>query len=101
MRGDAPAAPHSPQWQRRAPSRISRSRGSMARLSGASRICYKFSHGYPDPEAGREVMAICALRDKAIVLRPEDAVAIAKAEICVGTRLEDEGGTIEAGQDIP
>jgi altronate hydrolase len=45
-------------------------------------------------------MATCALRDKAIVLRPEDDVAIAKAEICVGTRLEDEGGTIEARQDI-
>lgn len=41
-------------------------------------------------------MATCALRDKAIVLRPEDDVAIAKGEICVGTRLEDEGGTIEA-----
>ena len=45
-------------------------------------------------------MATVALRDKAIVLRPEDDVAIAKAEICVGTVLEDAGGTIEARQDI-
>ncbi len=45
-------------------------------------------------------MATYALRDKAVVLRPEDDVAIAKAEICVGTSLEDEGGIIEARQDI-
>ncbi len=45
-------------------------------------------------------MVTVALRDKAIVLRPEDDVAIAKAEICAGTRLEDEGGAIEARQDI-
>ncbi len=50
--------------------------------------------------ARREVRVTCALRDKAIVLRPEDDVAIAKAEICAGTRLEDDGGTIEARQDI-
>lgn len=45
-------------------------------------------------------MATYPLRDKAIVLRPEDDVAIAKAEIRVGTLLEDEGGAIEARQDI-
>ncbi len=45
-------------------------------------------------------MATYTLGDKAVVLRPEDDVAIAKAEICVGTRLEDEGGIIETHQDI-
>ena len=34
-------------------------------------------------------MASHALRDKAVVLRPEDDVAIARAEICVGTLLEE------------
>jgi altronate hydrolase len=41
-----------------------------------------------------------ALRDKALVLRAEDDVAIARSEIAAGTRLEDEGGAIEARQDI-
>ena len=45
-------------------------------------------------------MVTCALRDKAVVLRPEDDVAIAKAEICAGTLLEDGGGVIEASQDV-
>ena len=45
-------------------------------------------------------MASHALRDKAVVLRPEDDVAIAKMEICAGTLLDDVGGTIEARRDI-
>ncbi|MBI4588954.1 MAG: altronate dehydratase, partial [Candidatus Rokubacteria bacterium] len=45
-------------------------------------------------------MATYALRDKAIVLRPEDDVAIARVAIGAGTCLEDESGTIEARQDI-
>src|SRR3989304_1411206 len=45
-------------------------------------------------------MVPCALRDKAVLLRSEDDVAIAKAEICVGTRLEDDGGVIEAREDL-
>lgn len=45
-------------------------------------------------------MATLRLTDRAIVLRPEDDVSVARAEICAGTRLEDEGGTIEARQDI-
>jgi hypothetical protein len=34
-------------------------------------------------------MATCALSDRAIVLRPEDDVAIAKKELTAGTVLED------------
>src|SRR3972149_6035445 len=45
-------------------------------------------------------MVTCALRDKAVVLRPEDDAAVAKAEICAGTLLEDGGGVIEASQDV-
>jgi altronate hydrolase len=45
-------------------------------------------------------MATCAITDLAIVLRPEDDVAIAKKEIPAGTILEDAGGRIEVRQDI-
>ena len=45
-------------------------------------------------------MATCAITDVAIVLRPEDDVAIAKKEILAGTVLEDAGGRIEVRQDI-
>src|SRR5215468_5399786 len=41
-----------------------------------------------------------ALSDKAIVLRPEDDVAIAKAELATGTVLDDEGIRIEVRQDV-
>ncbi|MEK7444052.1 MAG: altronate dehydratase family protein, partial [candidate division NC10 bacterium] len=45
-------------------------------------------------------MATCAITDVAIVLKPEDDVAIAKKEIPAGTVLEDAGGRIEVRQDI-
>src|SRR5262245_41358742 len=46
-------------------------------------------------------MASVALTDVAIVLHPQDDVAIAKREIKAGTTLEDTGGVrIEARQDI-
>ena len=45
-------------------------------------------------------MATFALTEKAVVLRPEDDVAIAKKEIPAGTVLEDAGGRIEVRQDI-
>ena len=46
-------------------------------------------------------MANVALTDVAIVLHPQDDVAIAKREIKAGTTLEDAGGAqIEARQDI-
>src|ERR1700687_4551370 len=45
-------------------------------------------------------MATVAITDVAIVLNPEDDVAIAKKEIAVGSVLEDAGGRIEVRQDI-
>ena len=45
-------------------------------------------------------MATYALREKAIVLRPEDDVAVAKAELPAGTVLEDGGARIEVRADI-
>jgi altronate hydrolase len=45
-------------------------------------------------------MSTFALADKAIVLRPEDDVAIAKAELPVGTVLEDGAARIEVRSDI-
>jgi altronate hydrolase len=45
-------------------------------------------------------MASHAITDVAIILRPEDDVAIAKKEIPAGTVLEDAEGRIEVRQDI-
>jgi altronate hydrolase len=45
-------------------------------------------------------MATYAIDDLAIVLKPEDDVAIAKREIPAGTTLEDGGARIEVRQDI-
>jgi altronate hydrolase len=45
-------------------------------------------------------MAVYAITDVAIVLNPDDDVAIAKKEIVAGCILEDAGGRIEAKQDI-
>ena len=45
-------------------------------------------------------MATYALTDKAIVLKPEDDVAVAKAELAVGTVLEDGAVRIDVRQDI-
>lgn len=45
-------------------------------------------------------MATYALTEKAIVLRPEDDVAIAKAELKAGTVLEDGALRITVRQDI-
>src|SRR6266536_917793 len=45
-------------------------------------------------------MTTQAITDLAIILKPEDDVAIAKREIPAGTVLEDAGGRIEARQDI-
>src|SRR4026209_929257 len=45
-------------------------------------------------------MASHAITKVAIILRPEDDVAIAKKEIAAGTILEDADGPIEVRQDI-
>ena len=45
-------------------------------------------------------MATYAITDVAIILRPEDDVAIAKREIAAGSILEDARGRIEVRQDI-
>src|ERR1051326_2615285 len=45
-------------------------------------------------------MATYPLGDKAILLKPEDDVAVAKAELPVGTILEDGGTPIEVRQII-
>src|SRR5882724_5031977 len=45
-------------------------------------------------------MATYALTEKAVVLRSEDDVAVAKAELPAGTILEDGGRRIEVRQDI-
>src|SRR5262245_44639641 len=45
-------------------------------------------------------MATHAITDLAIILMPEDDVAIAKREIAAGTTLEDAVGRIEARQDV-
>jgi hypothetical protein len=45
-------------------------------------------------------MATYALTEKAVVLRSEDDVAVAKAELPAGTILEDGGTRIEVRQDI-
>ena len=61
-------------------------------------------HPGPLPRGGegeeRPDMATHAITDVAIVLKPEDDVAIAKKEIPAGTILEDAGGRIEVRQDI-
>lgn len=46
-------------------------------------------------------MATYALEEKAIVLRAEDDVAIAKTAIAAGTVLEDGGARIDVRQDVP
>ena len=45
-------------------------------------------------------MATYALTQKAVVLRPEDDVAVAKAELAAGTILEDGPTRIEVRQDV-
>jgi len=45
-------------------------------------------------------MATYALSEKAVVLRPEDDVAVAKAELTAGTVLDDGGHRIEVRRDI-
>ena len=45
-------------------------------------------------------MATYALTQKAVVLRPEDDVAVAKAELPAGTVLEDGANRIEVRQDV-
>ncbi len=45
-------------------------------------------------------MATYALTDKAILLKPEDDVAVAKAELAAGAVLEDGPVRIEVRQDI-
>ena len=45
-------------------------------------------------------MATYALGEKAVLLRSEDDVAVAKAELAAGTILEDGGTRIEVRQDI-
>ena len=45
-------------------------------------------------------MTTSALSDRAIVLRPDDDVAIAKLELTAGTKLEDGARLIEVRQDI-
>src|SRR2546429_4274529 len=45
-------------------------------------------------------MATCPLTERAIVLRPEDDVAIAKKELPAGTILEDGPVRIEVRQDV-
>src|SRR6266508_773171 len=45
-------------------------------------------------------IATHVITDLAIILKPEDDVAIAKREIAAGTVLEDGGGRIEVRQDI-
>src|SRR5260370_9636430 len=45
-------------------------------------------------------MATFDIRQKAVILKAEDDVAVAKAEIPAGTVLEDGGGRVEVGRDI-
>lgn len=45
-------------------------------------------------------MASQAITDLAIILNPDDDVAIAKKPIAAGTVLEDASGRVEARQDI-
>jgi predicted homoserine dehydrogenase-like protein len=45
-------------------------------------------------------MATYTLTEKAVLLRPEDDVAVAKAELTAGTRLDDGGRLIEVRGDI-
>ena len=45
-------------------------------------------------------MGTFALTDKAVLLRPEDDVAVAKAEIPAGSVLEDGAARITVRQDI-
>jgi len=45
-------------------------------------------------------MATYALTERAVVLRPEADVAVAKAELTAGTVLDDGGHRIEVRQDI-
>ena len=45
-------------------------------------------------------MAKYALSEKAILLKPEDDVAVAKAELAAGTVLEDGGTAIEVRENI-
>jgi altronate hydrolase len=46
-------------------------------------------------------MSSFPLAEKAIVLRPEDDVAIAKAAVPAGTVLEDAGGRLTVRDDVP
>src|SRR5258706_14573757 len=62
--------------------------GRLAEYSGAS------------PRARRAGMAAFPLTDRAIVLRPEDDVAIAKKELTAGTTLEDGPARIEVRADV-
>ena len=45
-------------------------------------------------------MASYALTDKAILIKPEDDVAVAKAELKMGPVLEDGGWTFERPADL-
>src|SRR2546430_17502504 len=45
-------------------------------------------------------MATFDITQKAVILRAEDDVAVAKAEIPAGTILEDGGSRVEVRQDI-
>jgi len=45
-------------------------------------------------------MSTHAITDVAVILKPEDDVAIAKREIAAGSVLEDADGRLEVRQDI-
>src|SRR5262249_6783675 len=45
-------------------------------------------------------MATYALAEKAVLLKPDDDVAVAKAELAAGTVLQDGAASIEVRQDI-
>src|SRR6266850_7797578 len=65
--------------------------------------CYESKHpaGYDGRVLSEEaVMPTYALIEKAIVLKPEDDVAVAKAALGAGTLLEDGTTRIEVRQDI-
>src|SRR5262249_32720698 len=54
----------------------------------------------PSQQERGAIMATHAITDLAIVLKPEDDVAIAKREIAAGTMLEDGETRIDVRQDI-
>src|SRR5262245_19032908 len=58
----------------------------------------RYSDAYGPPR--RQCMATYPLTERAIVLRPEDDVAIAKKELAAGTVLEDGPARIEVRADI-